>query len=68
MKLVMDEIKSKFKENDSKLEGKIDSLIQLQQERLSLEKEHLKFDREQLQFEHKKAGLPCLPDEDQYFN
>ena len=63
MKIVMEELKSEFKESDTKLEGKIDSLIKLQEDRLQLEKQRLKFDRERLQFEHEKAGLPRLPDE-----
>ena len=58
----MDELKSEFRENDTKLEGRIDTLIQIQQERLQLEKDRLKFDRERLQFEREKAGLPRLPD------
>ena len=68
MKIVMDELKSEFKESNSKLEGKIDSLIKLQEDRLQLEKERLQFDKERLQFEHEKAGLPRLPDEGDYVN
>ena len=63
MRMVMDELKTEFKESDSKLEGKIDNLIKLQQDRLQLEKERLKFDHERLQIEREKAGLPRLPDE-----
>ena len=58
----MEEIKNEFHEKDDKLEGKIDSLIKLQQDRLNLEKERLQFDRERLQFEREKAGLARLAD------
>ena len=48
---VIDEVKQDFKDQDDRIDGKIDALIQLQKERLQL-------DRERLEFEREKAGLP----------
>ena len=52
----MDEIRQEFKSQDDKIDAKIESLIQIQRERLALEREHLQFDRE-------RAGLTRLPGE-----
>ena len=46
----MDEVRAEFKEQDQRLDVKIDALIALQRDRLQLERERLEFERE-------KAGL-----------
>ena len=51
VKSCFDDVTEVFKEENSRLDAKIDVLIQLQQDRLSLE-------RDRLNFECEKAGLP----------
>ena len=52
----MEEVRQEFKSQDDRIDSKIESLIQIQKERLALEREHL-------QFECERAGLPRMPGE-----
>ena len=56
VKSVLDEMRNEFQMQYSKIDSKIDSLIELQ-------RQHLLLERERLQFEREKAGLPRLPGE-----
>ena len=65
MKLLFDEVKEEFLTQDAKLDGKIESLINLHKDRLQFEKgmqkECMSLEREKLNFEREKAGLAPLP-------
>ena len=65
IKSLFDEVKEEFLTQDAKLDGKIESLINLHKERLEFEKEMqkecLSLKRAKLNFEHEKACLAPLP-------
>ena len=61
----MQRLREDFQTQDAKIDAKIESLINLQKERLAFEKEiqkeRLALERAKLNFEEKKAGLAPLP-------
>ena len=65
IKSLFDEVKEEFLTQDAKLDGKIESLINLHKERLEfkkeMQKERLSLERAKLNFEREKAGLAPLP-------
>ena len=65
MKSLFDEVKEEFLTQDAKLDGKIETLVNLHKERLEFEKEMqkecLSLQRAKLHFEREKAGLAPLP-------
>ena len=65
MKSLIAEVKEDFQTQDAKIDAKIESLINLQKERLEFEKqiqkERLALERAKLNFEREKAGLAPLP-------
>ena len=65
IKSLFDEVKEEFLTQDAKLDGKIETLINLHKERLEFEKEmqreRLSLQKAKLNFEHEKAGLAPLP-------
>ena len=60
MKSLFSEVKEDFQTQDAKIDAKIESLINLQKERLEFEKqiqkERLALERAKLNFEREKAG------------
>ena len=65
IKSLFDEVKEEFLTQDAKLDGKIETLINLHKERLEFEKEmqreQLSLKKAKLNFEREKAGLAPLP-------